>query len=293
MRHIEFPNGQQPPVDGWLKKAQELTDQLQKAHQIVLAAGTPEEKAAAISVRNKIIDDNDCHWGKIKEWLMTFSGDKCWFTEAKDGAGHYHVEHFRPKKEAKELDKASPARDGYWWLAFDFKNYRLCGSVTNPKKGTFFPLHLGTLPASGPASDYDDETPLLIDPIRDEDVALITFVEGGRAEPATPNPPGGWDHDRAKYSIERYSLNDHPPLERGRETVWKTCSTKLDELENLVKEVQEAEKLQVPPSPSRRQKINTVRRQIKDMTKFESPYSAVARAFLFQDPREWARKLVA
>ena len=29
---------------------------------------------------------------------------------------------------------------GYWWLAFDYMNFRVCGNVGNHKKGGWFPL---------------------------------------------------------------------------------------------------------------------------------------------------------
>ena len=49
------------------------------------------------------------------------------------------VEHFRPKLEVKELYKEQN-REGYWWLAFDYHNFRVCGNVGNRKKGGWFPL---------------------------------------------------------------------------------------------------------------------------------------------------------
>src|SRR5262249_52890219 len=120
------------------------------------------------AARNKIIDDNSELWGELKEWLMTFSFDKCWFSEAKDVYSHWHVEHFRPKKKAKHSN-----RDGYWWRAFDYLNYRLCGSVGNTKKGSYFPLRAGSKPA-GPTDNCEDEAALLLDPTRPDDVMLLT-----------------------------------------------------------------------------------------------------------------------
>src|SRR5215212_10273362 len=102
MIHISFPNGQKPP-DDWLERAGSLTDRLKAA----------PDKAS----RNQIINENSTLWGEIKEWLEGFSHGKCWFSEARDTCSYWHVEHFRPKKEAKD-----PDRDGYWWLAFDFRN---------------------------------------------------------------------------------------------------------------------------------------------------------------------------
>ncbi len=81
--------------------------------------------------------------GAPKNWLLALSGGKCWFSEVRELYSHYDVEHFRPKKEAKGLDGAD--RDGYWWLAFDYMNFRVCGYVGNRKKGGWFPLQQGSL----------------------------------------------------------------------------------------------------------------------------------------------------
>jgi len=82
----------------------------------------------------------------LKDWLLKFSNGKCWFSEAKDTFSHMDVEHFRPKKSAKDLNGVE--REGYWWLTFDWHNYRICGNVGNRKKGTFFPLSPGCTPAT-------------------------------------------------------------------------------------------------------------------------------------------------
>lgn len=111
----------------WLGKSNEYREKLIEYHE-----------AGDIEARNKFIDDHSLHWGKLKPWLEALSLGKCWFSEAKELFSHYDVEHFRPKKEAKVLD--GTVRDGYWWLAFDYTNFRLCGNVGNRKKGGWFPL---------------------------------------------------------------------------------------------------------------------------------------------------------
>jgi hypothetical protein len=267
--HINYPNGRKPP-DDWLEKARVLTENLKVAR----------DKAA----RDKIIDDNSPVWGEIKGWLEEFSDGKCWFSEARGRCFHWQVEHFRPKKEAKD-----PDRGGYWWRTFDHLNYRLCGSVTNSKKGSYFPLRPGTVPASCPEDDCDDESCLLIDPVRKSDVDLITFSNGGVAVPAKPD---GWEWERADRSIKRYKLNEHIPLRRGREEVWTRCKQKVDELEELMEESRQAD-IRGKHSPSRKQKIERLCLDIEAMTSPSAEFSAVARAFLLQDTRPWVRRLVA
>lgn len=271
MIHINYPNGQKPSED-WLNRARVVTDRLEQA---------PDKPA-----RDKIIDENSQLWGEIKEWLATFSHGKCWFSEALDTFSYLHVEHFRPKKAAKE-----PDRDGYWWLAFDHLNYRLCGSVGNAKKGSYFPLMPGTEPATCSNDNCDDEARVLIDPVRKSDVDLITFSNGGVAFPAVA---AGWDRERAERSIVRYKLNDYAPLRRARENVWNQCQSYSDELEQLIREHRKAGD-GGRYSPTRKEQIERIMLSLQTMTKPTAPFSAVARAFLLQqqEDRPWLRNCLA
>jgi hypothetical protein len=263
MIHVNYPNGKKPSK-AWIKKANALTNALKAA---------PDKQA-----RDKIIDDNSRVWGEIKGWLRSFSYGKCWFSEARDKYSHLQVEHFRPKKEAKD-----PDRDGYWWRAFDYLNYRLCGSVGNAKKGSYFPLRTETEAAKCPDDNCDDEAPLLIDPTVEGDVMLLTFADGGMAIAAQSD---GWQHERAKRSIELYKLNEHPPLSRAREDVWTKCRLDVYELEILLAEQNNKY------SPSRQKDINAIAKRLADRARPTSEFSSVARAFLSQDPRSWVRGLL-
>jgi hypothetical protein len=125
--------------DGWIEESAELRDQLATL-----------EKTGKRTERNELIDANSQHWCVLKPWFEKLSFGKCWFSETNDKFSHYDVEHFRPKKRAKALD--GTPRDGYWWLAFDYMNYRLIGNVGNRKKGIWFPLGQGSLCSTYPAS---------------------------------------------------------------------------------------------------------------------------------------------
>lgn len=262
MRHINFPNGRKPPQPEWLAKAKALTDRLK-------AAGSKAE-------RDRIIDENSSVWTEIKEWLSTFSDGKCWFSEARETYSHYQVEHFRPKKEARE-----PDRDGYWWLSFDYRNYRLCGGVGNAKKGSYFPLREGTNPALCKDDNCDDEAPLLIDPTVLKDVMLITFTEGGKAEPAEPD---GWQHQRAYCSIKRYKLNDYQPLVTARANVWLQCQFDVDELIVLLA------KQKANYSPSREKEIELLVARLAERAKPSTPFSSVAQAFGSRNCHLWVKR---
>jgi len=203
MRHISFNDP--PPDSVWITKANKLLEDLK-------AAPSAEE-------RKKIIDSNGKVWGDLKEWLLKLSHDKCWFSEAKDCFNHWDVEHFRPKKSAKDLD--GTVHEGYWWLAFDWSNFRICGNAGNRKKGTFFPLREGCVRITDPNGDLRFEDHLLLDPIHEDDPSLLSFNVEGRAIP-NPHIQDEWEKQRVIYSVGRYNL-DFPPLMDKRKVVWQTC----------------------------------------------------------------------
>ena len=113
------------PDDAWLQKADRITREL-------LEAETLEQK-------HKIIDDNERLWGELKDVLMELSHQKCWYSESKDTFSYYHVDHFRPKKKAIGIDKKD--KGGYWWLAFNWTNYRISGAVGNVNKRDKFAVY--------------------------------------------------------------------------------------------------------------------------------------------------------
>lgn len=199
--------------NAWLSKSAEHLSELEKLHAL-----------GQIKERNQYIDDHSTHWGLLKPWLMTLSHNKCWFSDTKDTYSHYDVEHFRPKKEAKNLDKTK--RDGYWWLAFEYSNYRLCGNVGNTKKGGWFPLRAGSLCATFDDQCEESETRYFLDPTDPADVELVAFDEEGNLIPA----PGcyEWEAERVIESAKRLKLNEHELLPEARREIWAKMSQKID-----------------------------------------------------------------
>ena len=152
MRHIDFKNKTPMDIglpgwtpwskaewDKWLKDSAELHKEAAKldAQRVKLdAAGDKTGAEAKRTERNEFIGKKSAHWGKLKPWLFALSGGKCWFTDTTNSGSHYDVEHFRPKAEAKNFDGS--VREGYWWLAFDYTNYRLAGGVPKTQRLSFF-----------------------------------------------------------------------------------------------------------------------------------------------------------
>lgn len=195
------------------------------------------------------------------------SAGKCWFSEVRELYSHYDVEHFRPKKEAKAL--IASARDGYWWLTFDYMNFRVCGNVGNRKKGGWFPLKDGSLCSSFAAPCEESETRYLLDPIDDDDVALIAFDEEGKVIPM----PGisEWEQERVNETVKRLKLNEHVPLAEARRKVWQ----KVDQL--IADFTAAKARCGAGNNPAAKAKLTAVRARVREMTDPAAELSAVAR----------------
>jgi len=265
VRHIPLLNN--TPEKTWIEKAE-------KAAEAIEAETDPDE-------RKKIIEKKKAVWGELKNWLLALSYQKCWFSEAKDCFQDWDVEHFRPKKSAKDLE--GNEREGYWWLSLDWKNLRICGRVGNVKKGTFFPLGSAYC-ASSVCRDTDDEVPLLLDPIKKTDCALLSFDKLGRALPAAG--VDDWSKTRVIESVKRYKL-DYDKLELRRLTIWETCDSLINEIQNLMHEQAKN------PGASKLTRIEEKMDNLTNYTDKSYECSSVAIACLQKSELGWARRIAA
>jgi uncharacterized protein (TIGR02646 family) len=132
------------------------------------AAAKPDDNS-----RQAFIARKSLIWREFKPILERLSDGKCWYTEARDKVSYWEVDHYRPKKL-------------YPWLAFDWRNFRLCGGKPNRKKTDEFPLEDESSRASAVLPDSSDERPLLLDPVRWGDPDLLTFKADGEPTCAIP-----------------------------------------------------------------------------------------------------------
>jgi hypothetical protein len=179
------------------------------------------------------------------------------------------VEHFRPKKEAKDLKGA--IRDGYWWLAFDYTNYRLCGGVGNKKKGGFFPLSDSSLVSEFGNQCEESETPYLLDPTDPYDVLLIAFDEEGKVIPAPSEDITEWEIERVEETIKRLKLNEHEALTEGRRQVWQDVSKEIEGYLTAKAKITKGN------NPAVKQKLKTHLEKIRGMMATTKELSSVAR----------------
>ena len=193
-------------IKDWLTKVEVANAELNKVK-------TAQEHHDYIEAKKSLWGDDD-----LKEWLLSLSNDKCWYTEVKHGADYPEIEHFRPKKSAKD-ENSTIVSDGYYWLAFNLTNYRISKPMPNRKKGTFFPIVDGTKRARNCNECHLDERPWFLDPLAPRDHLLLSFNDNGIAVPETGVTPH--QKIRVTFTVNHFGLN-HVVLNRRRKEVWKT-----------------------------------------------------------------------
>lgn len=225
MRHIDYnPDTLAIPAN-WPNNAAVLSAQM-------LAEADPQ-------LRAKIINDNSNIWSEVKGELAKVFNYKCWYTESRQLGTDVDVDHYRPKNRVAELRANNPQHFGYWWLAFDLRNYRYSCIVANRRrrdiesdlvggKSDYFPLWDEATRVWDQTGDIDEEQPMLLDPCKVADVRLLTFKEDGEAMPREDEKAKPRMFKRADMSIKFYSLN-HSDFVRARIAL-------RDEMTKLVKD---------------------------------------------------------
>ena len=187
--------------------------------------------------RAAYIDGRQSIWKELKQKLAGISHEKCWFCESKNVRADNAVDHFRPKNAVA----GNAAHEGYWWLAFEWSNYRFtctfCNSIRKDPntgiaggKGTHFPVLDELRRAMNGAGDCGNEQPLLLDPCCNLDPPHLWFEEDGtpKANPNVCGAAGSFPSQRVTASIQFYHLS-HSILVDERKKVCQKA--KLDALE--------------------------------------------------------------
>lgn len=267
MRTIDIADLENLLPDGWLDRANDLEQSLD---------GKSQEERAKIFKRDPI-------WQELLITLKSLSNNKCWYSEAQEVMSDMDVDHFRPKNEAAQEDEDGNVivRDGYWWLAYRFDNYRLSSIYCNRRrkdkhteedksygKGSFFPLRNGCAAATCD-DELDDEVFVLLDPINPNDPNLLFFTDEGKAIPGVNEEDEPWDFNRAKTSIDLYHLN-HTPLKDARKVVWNYCQRKINDLKEISRKAHR--------SIRDDEKISSIKEDLRVMISRDSEFSAVALA---------------
>ncbi len=274
MIQIKIPEQLPEEIEAWKVRALEITG-------LILAA-------ADLNERRNLIDKYQNHWRKeeLINWLSDIGSEKCWYTETKFGGDYQEVEHFRPKKSTKEPDGTAHANHtGYYWLAFDLDNYRLCKRRPNAKKDTFFPILDENNRASCEHDSYSDELPLFLDPMDEEDYLLLSFDDNGKPVPATNIQ----DHDKPRvlFTIDKYFL-DERILNLRRAETWKAARDLFYGYLNSMKEAKATPKTSLTKLAQAKRDL----KNLKVLLKSSSEFSSVAKAALMKIDDDVAARIL-
>lgn len=205
MRHIKYDSSKINYPKDWHTRA---------------AAAMLEVESATTDKRSDVINKHSTLWAELRPELAKLSNSKCWYTEAPQTGTDTDVDHFRPKNAVKDVKHpgTNDKHPGYWWKAFDPENYRYSCIVANRRrkdvetdhvggKADHFPIWEEVHRAWCENDDCDVEQPLLIDPCKQSEVALLTFGENGEAMARHSEDDKPRLFKKADRSIELYHLN--------------------------------------------------------------------------------------
>lgn len=240
--------------------------------------------AAGVEERTSIMRQRSNVWRELKDTLASLSREKCWYCETPRLRSDDAVDHFRPKGNVAE----APSHEGYWWLAFDHRNYRLACTFCNSRrhgvdtaggKADHFPLVDENARALCEGHNLEGEQPILLDPTDPADPGLLWFEPDGRAVPKYDEIENRWYHVRADTSIGLYHLNES-----------KTRTRRRDNHRDLLQIIREAANHLSTSQKGRVESMKSVSLafgRIRDMVKPSAEYSAAAKATLLAYRHEY------
>ncbi len=210
----------------------------------LLQAQEELRNASDSETRSKVFTKYGDLWSDVKIHLRTQSHDKCWYCETSTRGFPGDIDHYRPKGNIAE----TADHVGYWWLAFEWRNWRFvcryCNSLNRDfvtgevsGKGDSFPLLRGEICRIKGPDEYEyyeelmREYPKLLDPTEREDTALITFTSEGMPEPVEEN---GDNYERAKASIEIYFL-DRSMLKNKRKEIFVQVKSHVEDYQRFIR----------------------------------------------------------
>jgi len=154
-------------------------DMADQAKSDLLAASDQEERKAILkrAASSKV-------WRAFYDLLPESYKRKCWYCEAEEVRSDIPVDHFRPKNKVEDDGN----HDGYWWLAFDWENYRCACTFCNSRrvfdeteggKACRFPLENPEERAFTPDEEVKllNEQPYFLDPFNPDDEKLLCLHE--------------------------------------------------------------------------------------------------------------------
>ena len=153
---------------------------------------------------------------EVKDQLKDDQFSKCVYCECRLNGDFGHIEHYRPKGGYSIPPKGKVYRPGYFWLAYDWKNLLLsCSKCNTVYKANHFALADETT-RDIPHRDISRESPMLINPTKDDPGDHIEFHE----HIVAPRSIEGKEDSKGRYRIDLLQLNSRGDLEHYRREVW-------------------------------------------------------------------------
>lgn len=108
----------------------ELATRLPQGWQENAAAALAEVAKATDNERADKINEYRTVWSDLRQALGELSHRACWYCETRQDRSDKAVDHFRPKNRVAE----AADHPGYWWLAFEWRNYRYSCTYCNSRR---------------------------------------------------------------------------------------------------------------------------------------------------------------
>jgi len=228
-------------------------------------------------------------WSDLSDLLAEQSNGKCWYCETIEDRSDNPIDHFRPKNKVAECDD----HPGYWWLAFDWKNYRFSCTYCNSRrvevetaggKQDHFPIFVPP-DWNKCEEDANAERPMLLDPLEEGDCCLITFNDNGEVCP-TVSDEESEEFKKASKSIELYHLN-HKPTTRARKIIFQKIRKLISSTNELLDEG--IDQKSVALKSNRKELIRLIRHECKS-----TRFNTAARLYLmkFEDDNAWVKDIL-
>jgi uncharacterized protein (TIGR02646 family) len=206
------------PVD-WEKRAKEALEEVRNA--------PPDKRSATVNKHARL-------WHELGNKLGLLSDNKCWYCESREIRSDNPVDHFRPKNRVD----GCVGHDGYWWLAFDWHNYRFSCTYCNSRRkdrigGTTggkhdaFPILDEAKRVYSETDPISREDPELLDPTNRADPGCLWFEEDGRVVEKYNERQQPVLFRRACTSIELYHLN-HVATKEVRKALFRKIRQLVD-----------------------------------------------------------------
>jgi hypothetical protein len=189
------------------------------------------------------------------------------------------------KRFKRQIDLTESKREGYWWLAFELDNLRLCGQIMNREhKKSYFPVFPGTFVASSNCRKPWLERPVFLDPVEPGDVELVAYAEDGRMH-SKPDADKE-ERFRVEKTNECFGLSAYQPLVEARQKIWQTC---IGQIHEYMKSKERETHHGWDPALEKEQRM--ILRSLRQMIMPSAPFASVAASCLMQSPYKWANRL--